>query len=70
MLLSVLQRVIVEGQPPAGDPAWRRFAGADDTGMYGRALDWHRQAQRQNWAAAWTRVRAPVLAVFGENDSA
>jgi dienelactone hydrolase len=36
--------------------------------MYGRSFDWHRQAQRHDWALAWTRVKAPVLAVFGEND--
>jgi hypothetical protein len=31
-------------------------------------LAFHQQAQRQNWQAAWARVEAPVLAMYGEYD--
>ncbi len=34
----------------------------------GRALAFHWQAQRQDWAAAWAGVDAPVLALRGEYD--
>jgi len=71
-----VDRFLIGGESPqaiaAGDPAlgavWRDFAGARDTTLYGRPFAFHRQAQQRNWAAAWDRVRAPVLAMLGEND--
>ncbi len=35
---------------------------------YGRPLAFHQQAAAQDWAGAWERVHAPVLAMFGEYD--
>ena len=32
------------------------------------ARQFHQQAQRQNWAGAWNRLRAPVLVLHGEYD--
>jgi len=71
-----VDRFLIGGASPqaiaAADPAlgavWRDFAGARDTTLYGRPFAFHLQAQRRNWAAAWDRVRAPVLATLGEND--
>jgi hypothetical protein len=31
-------------------------------------FDFHQQAQKQDWAAAWGRVNAPVLVLYGEYD--
>ena len=39
-----------------------------DTDHYGRPFAFHQQAQRQNWPGAWSRVRAPVLVLYGEYD--
>ncbi len=42
--------------------------GADGLTHYGRPIAFHQQAQQQDWAAAWDRIRAPVLVMFGEYD--
>lgn len=47
---------------------WSSIVGTSATGHYGRPFAFHQQAQRQNWAGAWTRVRAPVLVMHGEYD--
>lgn len=70
------QRYLLNGETPAqigaSDPklgeVWRRIVGTSADGHYGRPFAFHRQAQRANWAEAWSRVRAPVLAVYGEYD--
>jgi glyoxylase-like metal-dependent hydrolase (beta-lactamase superfamily II)/dienelactone hydrolase len=69
-------RYLLKGETPAAitasDPklgeVWRRIVGTSDTGHYGRPFAFHQQAQRQNWAGAWNRVRAPVLVLHGEYD--
>lgn len=69
-------RYLLKGETPtaiaASDPklgeVWRRIVGTSDTGHYGRPFAFHQQAQRQNWAGAWNRVRAPVLVLYGEYD--
>jgi glyoxylase-like metal-dependent hydrolase (beta-lactamase superfamily II)/dienelactone hydrolase len=69
-------RYLLKGETPAqiaaSDPqlgeVWRRIVGTSDTGHYGRPFAFHQQAQRQNWAGAWQRVRAPVLVLHGEYD--
>lgn len=69
-------RWLVDGRTPpqiAAEDAdlgavWTRLAGTDATGMYGRPFAFHMQAQAQDWPSAWTRVKAPVLAMFGEYD--
>jgi glyoxylase-like metal-dependent hydrolase (beta-lactamase superfamily II)/dienelactone hydrolase len=69
-------RYLLKGETPAqiaaSDPklgeVWRRIVGTSNTGHYGRPFAFDQQAQRQNWAGAWQRVRAPVLALYGEYD--
>jgi dienelactone hydrolase len=70
-------RYLLNGESPAAiassDPelgkVWSRIVGTNANGThYGRPATFHQQAQRQNWPAAWSRVRAPVLALFGEHD--
>jgi pimeloyl-ACP methyl ester carboxylesterase len=48
--------------------AWGSATGADGETQFGRPLLFHQQAQARNWAQAWERVDAPVLALFGEYD--
>jgi dienelactone hydrolase len=47
---------------------WSRIIGTSATGHYGRPFSFHQQAQRANWAGAWSRVKAPVLVLYGEYD--
>jgi dienelactone hydrolase len=47
---------------------WARIVGTGEGSHYGRPLAFHRQAAAQDWAAAWERVDAPVLALYGEYD--
>ncbi len=69
-------RYLLRGETPkaiaAGDPklgeVWGRIVGTSETGHYGRPFAFHQQAQRQNWTGAWSRVRAPVLVLYGEYD--
>jgi dienelactone hydrolase len=73
---AYFSRYLLKGETPAAiaasDPklgeVWRRIVGTSETGHYGRPFAFHQQAQRQNWAGAWTRVRAPVLVLHGEYD--
>jgi pimeloyl-ACP methyl ester carboxylesterase len=48
--------------------AWRLLGGLEGDLQYGRCAAFHQQAQAADWAAAWERVRVPVLALFGEHD--
>jgi len=69
-------RYLIRGETPAqiqsGDPSvaavWTRIVGTSATAHYGRPFAFHQQAQRADWAAAWSRVNAPVLALYGEYD--
>lgn len=47
---------------------WSQIVGTEGTLHYGRPLAFHQQAQQQDWAAAWSEVKAPVLAMLGEYD--
>ena len=47
---------------------WARLRGTGDGVHYGRPLAWHQQAARHDFLAAWTRIEAPVLVVYGEYD--
>jgi hypothetical protein len=58
----------IEAASPDLAGGWSRLAGARETTLYGRPLAFHWQAQAQDWAGQWTRVRAPVLAMSGEFD--
>lgn len=55
-------------EQPALAGVWDRIVGTGEGTHYGRPLAFHQQAAAQNWAAAWERVDAPVLALYGEYD--
>jgi pimeloyl-ACP methyl ester carboxylesterase len=69
-------RYLLDGRTPAQiraeDPGlgavWSDIVGTEGELQYGRPADFHQQAQRQDWTAAWKAVAAPVLAVYGEHD--
>jgi pimeloyl-ACP methyl ester carboxylesterase len=71
-----LDRYLIARETPAQITAadaelgavWKRIVGTSDTGHYGRPFAFHQQAQRADWASAWSRVNAPVLALYGEYD--
>jgi dienelactone hydrolase len=73
---TFLEHYLIEGKSPAAiaqaDPelgkVWGRLVGTEGETHYGRPLAFHQQAQRQNWAGAWARVRSPVLVLYGEYD--
>jgi hypothetical protein len=47
---------------------WAEIMGTSGDRHYGRPIAFHHQAQKQDWASAWARVNAPVLALHGEYD--
>jgi dienelactone hydrolase len=71
-----LDRYLIEGKTPAQIAAadatlgsvWSRIVGTAADGQYGRPFAFHQQAQKADWSAAWSRVRAPVLAMYGQHD--
>lgn len=58
---------IVREQPALGG-IWSQIVGTGSGTHYGRPLAFHQQAAAQDWAAAWERVNAPVLVLYGEYD--
>ncbi len=58
----------ITAQYPDLAAALRRVRGLSDTQHYGRPLNYHRQAQRQNWLSAVDKVRSPTLVMYGEHD--
>jgi len=74
--LQFFDRYLVRGQTPAQitaadanvGAAWTRIVGTSADGHYGRPFTFHQQAQKADWAAAWSKVNAPVLAMYGEYD--
>jgi dienelactone hydrolase len=58
---------IVDSEPEL-EGVWTQIVGTGDGTHYGRPLAFHRQAQAQDWAAAWATLRVPVLALYGEYD--
>jgi dienelactone hydrolase len=67
-LLDGKDPVAIEREQPALAGTWSRIVGTGPGSHYGRPLAFHRQAAAQDWAAAWARVDAPVLALHGEYD--
>lgn len=74
--LQFFDRYLVSKQTPsqiaAADAAvgavWSRIVGTAADGQYGRPFAFHQQAQRADWATAWSKVKSPVLAMYGEYD--
>jgi pimeloyl-ACP methyl ester carboxylesterase len=74
--LQFFERYLIRGQSPAQIAAadanigavWPRIVGTTADGHYGRPFAFHQQAQKADWAAAWSKVNAPVLAMYGEYD--
>lgn len=74
--IRFLERYLIEGKTPAQIAAsdatlgsvWTRIVGTAADGQYGRPFAFHQQAQTADWSAAWSRVRAPVLAMYGQYD--
>lgn len=58
---------IFREQPELAD-VWKAMTGTGAGDHYGRPFAFHQQAQRADWAAAWSRIPVPVLAVQGELD--
>lgn len=58
----------IAARDPALGKTWQRIVGTSANGHYGRPFAFHQQAQMQNWAAAWAKLDAPVLAMLGELD--
>lgn len=74
--LQFFEKYLIRGQSPSqiskADPdigaVWPRIVGTSADGHYGRPFAFHQQAQQADWAAAWSKVNAPVLALYGEYD--
>ena len=47
---------------------WASIRGAEPHSHYGRPFAWHQQAARRDFLAAWSRIEAPVMVVYGEHD--
>lgn len=58
----------VEAAHPELGGVWASIRGAEADGHYGRPFAWHQQAARHDFLAAWARIRAPVMVVYGEYD--
>ena len=69
------RRYLLEGRSPEdleAEPAlagvWAEIRGTGDGVHYGRPYDWHRQAARRDFLAAWADIAAPVLVLYAELD--
>jgi dienelactone hydrolase len=58
----------IRREDPELGEVWRDIVGTEGDLQYGRPAAFHIQAQRKDWTAAWARVNAPVLVVYGEYD--
>lgn len=67
-LLDRKDPVTIAREQPALAGVWERMVGTGPDSHYGRPLAFHQQAAAQDWAAAWARVNAPVLAMYGAYD--
>jgi len=67
-LLDRKDPATIAREQPALANVWGQIVGTGDGSHYGRPFAFHQQAAAQDWAAAWERVEAPVLALYGEFD--
>ena len=59
----------VEREQPDLTGVWASMRGtAEAPPHYGRPHAWHWQAAEKNFLAAWTRIEAPVLVLWGEHE--
>jgi pimeloyl-ACP methyl ester carboxylesterase len=58
----------IAAERPELASVWARIRGTGDGHHYGRPLAWHQQAAGKDFLAAWARIDAPVLVVYGEYD--
>lgn len=67
-LIAAKTPATIAREHPALATAWSLLLGTEGETHYGRPLAFHQQAQRQDWAGAWSTLDAPALALFGEFD--
>ena len=67
-LLDGKDPATIAREQPALAGVWEKIVGTGPGTHYGRPLAFHQQAAAKDWAAAWERVDAPVLALYGEYD--
>ena len=67
-LLDAEDPARIAREQPALAGVWEKIVGTGPDTHYGRPLAFHQQAAAKDWAAAWERVDAPVLALYGEYD--
>ncbi len=67
-LLDRKDPATIAREQPSLAGVWATIVGTGEGSQYGRPLAFHQQAAAQDWAAAWERVDAPVLALYGEYD--
>ena len=67
-LLESRDPVAIEREMPALAGTWGKIVGTGPDRHYGRPFAFHRQAATQHWSAAWAKIDAPVLALYGEFD--
>jgi len=53
---------------PALAGVWQGILGTEPTNHYGRPFAWHWQMASKDLIGPWTRLKAPVLVVYGEYD--
>ena len=74
--IAFQQHYLMERKTPAQVAAahpelagvWEGLLGTEPDSHYGRPFAWHWQAAAKDFLAAWTRVDAPVMVVYGEYD--
>jgi pimeloyl-ACP methyl ester carboxylesterase len=58
----------VESEHPELKGVAATIRGLEADNHYGRPFAWHQQAAKHDFLAAWAKVEAPVLVVYGEYD--
>lgn len=56
----------VAAEHPDLSGVWESLFGTDAKPHYGRPHAWHWQAAQKDFLAAWSRIEAPVMVVYGE----